>query len=151
MLGPLLFNIDLVDLFLECEVDNINSYVDDTTPYSFAENMSSVITKLQRIANKIFRWFENSHMKANPGKSHVLLSSNIQRVVPFDYVQITSILSEKLLGITFDLELKFEEHISKVCNVVNKKLNALHSITNHISLDTQKMILKAFIESQFSV
>ena len=89
MLGPLLFNIDLVDLFLECEVDNINSYVDDTTPYSFAENMSSVITKLQRIANKIFRWFENNYMKANPEKSHVLLlSSNIQRVVLCDNVQV---------------------------------------------------------------
>ena len=32
MLGPLLFNIDLIDLFLECEDDNISSYADDTTP-----------------------------------------------------------------------------------------------------------------------
>ena len=45
-------------------------------------------------------------MKANPEKHHVLLSSNIQQVVPFDDVQITSSLSEKLLGINFDSELK---------------------------------------------
>ena len=89
-------------------------------------------------------------MKANPGKNHVLLSSNIQRVVPFDNVQITSSLNEKLLGITFDLKLKFEEHISKICNIVNKKLNALHRIANHMSLDKRKMLLTAFIESQFS-
>ena len=56
-------------------------------------------------------------MKANPGKSNVLLSSNIERVVPFDNVQITSSLSEKLLRVTFDSELKFEEHISKICNI----------------------------------
>ena len=42
VLGPLLFNIDLIDLFLECK-DNINSYADDTTPYSCAEGMSSVL------------------------------------------------------------------------------------------------------------
>ena len=30
---PLLFNIDLIDLFLECKDDNISSYADDTTHY----------------------------------------------------------------------------------------------------------------------
>ena len=88
-------------------------------------------------------------MKANPGKSHALLSSNIQRFVPFDNVPVTSSLSEKLIGITFDSELKFEEHISKICNIVNKKLNALHRTANHMSLDKRKMLLKVFIESLF--
>ena len=32
VLGPLLFNIHLVELFLECEDDNISSYADGTTP-----------------------------------------------------------------------------------------------------------------------
>ena len=76
--------------------------------------MSSLITKLHRIANKIFRWLENNHVKPNPGKSHVPLSSNTQRVVLFDNVQITLSLKEKLLGITFDTELKFEKRISKI-------------------------------------
>ena len=39
-------------------------------------------------------------------------------------------LSEKLLGITFDSGLKFEEHINKICNIVNTKLNAPHRIVN---------------------
>ena len=81
VLGPLLFIIDLIDLFLECEGNNNDSYADDTTPYSCAEDMSSVITELQRNARRFSCDFENNHMKANPGKSHVLLSSNIQRVV----------------------------------------------------------------------
>ena len=136
-------------MFLECEDYNINSNADDTTPYSCAEDMSSVITELQRIANKIFRWFKNNHLKANPGKTHILLSSNIQQVAPFYNVQITSSLSEKLLGITFDGELKVEDHISKICNIVNKKINAFHRIANHMSLDKRKMFLKAFIETQF--
>ena len=34
ILGPLLFNIDLVGLFYEREESNIASYADDTTPYS---------------------------------------------------------------------------------------------------------------------
>ena len=42
-------------------------------------------------------------MKTNPGKSNVLLGSNIEKVVSFDKVQIKSSLSEKVLGITFFL------------------------------------------------
>ena len=53
VLAPLLFNIDLIDLFLECEDDNISSYADDTTPYSCAQDISSVISELQRITKKI--------------------------------------------------------------------------------------------------
>ena len=36
ILGPLLFNTGLIDLFYECEESNIVIYVDDTTPYSCA-------------------------------------------------------------------------------------------------------------------
>ena len=37
VLEPLLFNIDLIDLFPECADDNISRYADDTTPYSCAK------------------------------------------------------------------------------------------------------------------
>ena len=89
-------------------------------------------------------------MKADPEKCHVILSSNTPREIRFVNASIASSPSEKLLGITLDSELKFEEHINKICNIVNKKLNALHRIGNHMSLDKRKMLLRAFIESQFS-
>ena len=50
VLGSLLCNIDLIDLFLECEDDNISSYADGTTPYSCLQDISFVISELQRIA-----------------------------------------------------------------------------------------------------
>ena len=74
-------------------------------------------------------------MKANPEKCHGILSSNTQREIRFVNASIASSASEKLLGITLDSELKFEEHINKICNRVNKKLNALHRIGIHMSLD----------------
>ena len=59
MLGLLLFNIDLMDLFLECVDDNNSSYADDTTSYSCAQDVSSVISELQRVTKKI----RNNHIK----------------------------------------------------------------------------------------
>ena len=79
VLGPLLFNIDLIDLFLECEDGNITSYADETTRYSCAQDISSVISELQRIAKNIFDWCRNNHMKTNPEKCHVILSANIHK------------------------------------------------------------------------
>ena len=34
ILGPLLFNINSIDMFYECEDSDIESYADDTTPYA---------------------------------------------------------------------------------------------------------------------
>ena len=74
-------------------------------------------------------------MQANPEKSNVILSSNTRREICFANVSITSSPSEKLLGMTLASELKFEEHINKICNVVSKKLNALHRIGSHMNLN----------------
>ena len=127
------FNIDLVDLFLECEDENIASYADDTTPYSCAQDISFVVSELQRTAKNIFDWCKNNHMRANPRKCHVILSSNTERENHFVNTSIASSLSERLIGITLGSKLKFEEHINNICNVVNKKLNALYRIASHMS------------------
>ena len=89
-------------------------------------------------------------MKANPGKWHVILNSNTQNEICFANASIASSLSKKILEITLESELKFEKHINKTCNIVNKKLNVLHGIGSHKSLDKRKIHLRAFIESQFS-
>ena len=57
VLGPLLFNVDLIDLFYECEESDIASYADDTTPYSRARDTQTVISELKSISNKPFHWF----------------------------------------------------------------------------------------------
>ena len=150
VLAPLLLDIDLTELFLECDDDNIASYAYGTSPYSCPQDISSEISELQRITKKIFDWCKNNNMKADPGKCHVFSSSNTQREILFDNTSIASSLSKKLLGITLDTELKFEEHINKTFNIVNKKVNVLHRIASHMSLDKRKMLLRAFIESQFS-
>ena len=54
---------------------NVTSYADDTTPHSCATDIPSVALELQASATKLFLWFKNNHFKANPGKSHILLSS----------------------------------------------------------------------------
>ena len=47
ILGPLLFNIFLIDLFLIIEDTDIASYADENTPYIIANNIDGVIKSLK--------------------------------------------------------------------------------------------------------
>ena len=150
VLGPLLFNIDLTDLFYECEDSNISNYADDTTPYACGENIRVVISELQSLAFGLFKWFEKNHMKANPGKSHILLSNKKTEKVNINDVVLTSGFEEKLLGVTLDSEVKFEKYITDICNKASQKIHVLSRITSYTSLNKRRLLMKTFVESQFN-
>ena len=71
--GPILFIINMIGLFYECEDSNVASYAHNTTPYSCAIDIPSVALELQASGTKLFRWFKNNHLKVNPEKSNILL------------------------------------------------------------------------------
>ena len=140
----------MTDLFYECEENDITNYADDTTLYSCGTDIPTVISELQAISTKVFNWFGNNHMKSNPGKCHLLLSTESPEVVSIDGTQIKFSTAETLLGITINSELNFDNHLSAICNKVSRKINALGRIANCISLEKRRIVMKTFIESQFN-
>ena len=133
VLGPLLFNIDMINLFYECEDSNVASYADDTTPYSCATDIPSVALEVQASATKLFRWFKNNHLKANPRKSHILLSTNKLEIVSNGGIPLAASSHEKLLGLSIDSELRFENYIKELCLKVGKKLmcSAVYQVSRY--------------------
>ena len=119
VLSPLLFNINLIDLFYECEDSNIANYAYDITPHTCGENIRAVISELQSLAFRLFKWFENNHMKANQTKS--LSNNKAEKVMTINDVAMTSSDEEKLLSIILDSKLKFERHITGICNKATQK------------------------------
>ena len=89
-------------------------------------------------------------MKANPGKCHILLSKKDPHDIFIADTQITNTSYEKLLGINIDSELKFDKHVSEICDKVSQKINALSRISNYMSLPKRRIVMKTFIESQFN-
>ena len=150
ILGLLPFNIKMIDLFYECEENDIANCADDKTPYSCGTDLPTVISELQGISTNVFNWFGNNHMKAIPGKRHQLRSTKNPEVVSTDGIQITSSTSETLLGITIDSVLNFEDHLSAICNKVSRKIKGLGRITNYMPLEKSRIVMKKFIESQFN-
>ena len=60
ILGPLLFNIFLCDMFFEISQTDFMSYADDNTPYTEADNTDEVITILENDSIQLFKWFSDN-------------------------------------------------------------------------------------------
>ena len=73
VLGPLLFNIYLNDLFLFLEETEVCNYVDDTTIYTCGPNVENVVAKLENDALAISEWFPNNRMKLNEDKCNLMI------------------------------------------------------------------------------
>ena len=76
ILGPLLFNLFLCDLFLFVEEADIMSYADDSTPYVCSENVNVTLEKLEEARKVLYEWFSNNFLKVNTDKCHLILSTD---------------------------------------------------------------------------
>ena len=142
ILGPLLFNIYMSDLFL-CDFEtNIINYTDDTTLYSCEPNMNLILNKLEKDTSAVFTWFKNNYLKANSGKSHPLATSDNIQHINVEGSQLSSSKSEELLGILIDQKLTFENHLLNIIQKVNQKLHALVRISKYMPGKKLKIIMK---------
>ena len=149
VLGPLLFNIYLNDLFFYLK--DVCNFADDTTPFFCDFDLETVINKLEEYSEISITWFETNFMKMNPEKCHLLISGHRYELV-FANIGENKIYEEKevkLLGVTIDNELKFDKHVSDLCNKANRKLSALIRMASFLSFQKKKILFKSFVESQF--
>ena len=54
-----------------------------------------------------------------------------------------------LLGVTIDNELKFDDHITKICHKANSKLSVLSLCARYLSMEQKKLLYMSFIDAQF--
>ena len=113
ILGPLLFNVYLSDLFLFFKDLNIANYTDDNTPFAYSHNTNSVLLKLEDDSKMLTQWVSENFFTANTDKFHLITSDpNLSLSVKVDKYTIAKSTSQKLPGITIDNKLTFDEHIT---------------------------------------
>ena len=147
ILGPLLFNIYINDIFFFLKDTELTNYADDNTPYSISTDTDALLGKLKNDSSILIKWFSDNYLAMNADKSKLLVTKNDENVSIMVGNQIIhGSKTVKLLGIQIDNHLDITVHVSKV----STKLHALARISNYISQQKLRMILKVFIESQFS-
>ena len=83
ILGPVVFNINMIARFHKCKQNDIANYADDTTHFRV------LLTFPLSFPTKAFNWFGNHHIKANPVQCDLLFKTKTPEVVSVDAIQIT--------------------------------------------------------------
>ena len=68
VLGPLLFNIFVNDLFFFSAKYEICNFADDNSLYSCGMNLDKIFSNLIQDMENVYEWFVYNSMKANPDK-----------------------------------------------------------------------------------
>ena len=87
-------------------------------------------------------------MMAYADKCHLLLSSVEDHTIEINGFTVKNSSCEKLLGVHFDDQLKFDFHIEKLCKNANRKLHALASVTPYMDLSKKRILMNVFFDSQ---
>ena len=86
-------------------------------------------------------------MKANSDKSHLIMSCAEATTAVIDGLPIDSSKTEVLLGITIDHELKFNDHVNRLCKKAILKLNTLARIAPSMNVSKKRIIMKSLTSS----
>ena len=68
ILGPLLFNAFINDIFMFIEKTEICNFADDNTIYDCGEDLSNILENLKHDLKILLKWFRINSLQANPGK-----------------------------------------------------------------------------------
>ena len=125
ILGPLLFDIYINDLFYQLINSHTCNFADDTTLSAFGTNLEDFLYNLEYEYDTLSAivWFENNYMKLNQDKCHFLISGNVTEHLwaKVGDELIWESAEEKLLGVTIDKNLNFNSHLNTLCKKVGQK------------------------------
>ena len=68
ILGPLLFNVFINDIFMFIKKSEICNFADDNTIYDCGEDLSNILENLKRDMKILLKWFRINSLQVNPGK-----------------------------------------------------------------------------------
>ena len=156
VLGPLLFNIFINDLFLFVEHSDVTNFADDNTLSIAERSLEQIIRNLESDIDNVQTWFLENGMLLNEDKCQFLIvessrsNRDEQAHVNVHDKKVIEAKKGKFLGITIDNNLNMKDHISNICKQAGNKLNALARIANYLDEHKRKILMKAFVISQFN-
>ena len=154
LVGPILFSIFTNDLPSYLPHGRLVSYADDTQLLDSAhpDNLSTLISRQEETLLTVKSYFTSNSLKMNPSKTSLILvgtAQNLKKTSSFSINIAGHILtpspSVKMLGVTLDRSLSWEEHITSVVKKCNSVLVCLYKIRHHLTPEARKLLIQAHV------
>ena len=154
ILGPLLFNIFINDLYLWITKTDLLSFADDNTISAAEKTIENLISTLEEESQAAIEWFKMNEMIVNPDKFQAIIikkNSKMKDSYPLNIndKKINSENCVKRLGIEIDNKLCFEQPISTLCKKASNQLNAIGRIQKYMGFKKEEILLNSFVYSNF--
>lgn len=155
-LGPIMFLLYTADIQNELSFSSLHTYADDTQillSYSPAQ-LDEAVRRINSDLSRVKCWSEDNGLKLNSDKCSVvhftsprseLSGINIGSLVSIYKDSLTESQTVKILGITFDSQLKFDKQVSSIYRRVIPKLKVLQRFKTLIPTDAKLMIVRGLI------
>ena len=149
ILGPLLVNIFLNDLFLFISNSSLSNYADDNTLYIFGDNLKKIKDNLRNSFDTVHQWFYENYMVLNAGKYHFICLGNNTKNETFLFhnILMENSKEKKILGVIIDNKLNFKSHVSELCKKPSQKIAALSRLSSYLHSSEKKVIFNTIIKS----
>ena len=150
VLGPILFIIFINDMPNVIDSE-IKIFADDTKLFRAITSIEDN-EKLQEDLNALNEWSRKWQLGFNTSKCKTLHygTNNKQFTYLLDGDTIENSTLEKDLGVTFDLKLKFSEHVGIITRKANSRLaiikRTMHNLTPNIFLPLYKTLVRPILE-----
>lgn len=154
ILGPILFNIFINDLFLFIKDAKLANFADDNTIHAENRELEPLLDILEKESKNAINWFKTNEMIVNPDKFQVMIVNRRKKLetvkLKINEVEIPTRSSVTLLGVEIDNELNFNNHISTICKKAGNKLNAIGRIQNFLRQKEKELLINTFVYSNFN-
>ena len=158
ILGPILFLVFINDLPAALQHCVADIYADDTTiSYSthYTATPNDISNGLQTDIDEILNWSADNKMILNETKTKSMLAigkrlakkmeqSTLQLHV--NSTELEQVSSRKLLGVTIDSQLTFDQHVENLCTKLSQRIAVLRKIRRFLPLDQRKLYYNAMIK-----
>ena len=153
ILGPLIFNIFINDIFYFIQDGNLYNYADDNWVTVHHKELTTLQGILQNEVKLMVEWFEINAMQANPDKFQGMLLKGAITVGDFaitvEGTEIAFVSEINALGVCINDQLPFNAQVDRIYTKMGRQVSALQRLTGVLDYESRLAIYKSFIMSNF--